>query len=81
MNTAANLLVILAFLSAFYTLLGLLCAVAEKLRGLLARRWHRRALGGYLGGHQGRSKAVADPRRRRVPGRLHGLETLSRPAP
>ncbi len=77
MNTAANLLVILAFLSAFYTLLGLLCAVAEKLQGLLARRWHRRA----LGGHRGRSKAVADPRRRAVPGRLYGLETLSRPNP
>jgi len=77
MNTAANLIVVLAFLSACYTLLGLLCAVAEKLRGLLESRWHRRA----LGGHPGRSEAVADARRRNVPGRPCRLETLSRPAP
>jgi hypothetical protein len=50
MNTASNLLVILIFLSACYTLLGLLCGIAERLQEMLAmphqrrrvRRWTRR---------------------------------------
>ena len=42
MGTAANLLVILIFLAAFYTFLGLLCAVAEKARELVARPHQRR---------------------------------------
>jgi len=43
MTTAANLLVILAFLSALYTLLGLLCMVVERAQALLARPYRRRA--------------------------------------
>jgi hypothetical protein len=42
MTTAANLLVILAFLSALYTLLGLLCMVVERAQALLARPYRRR---------------------------------------
>ena len=42
MTTAANLLVILAFLSALYTLLGLLCVVVELAQDLLARPYRRR---------------------------------------
>jgi hypothetical protein len=41
MNTAANLLVILTFLAAFYTFLGLLCGIAEW-AGALAARPHQR---------------------------------------
>jgi hypothetical protein len=42
MNTAANLLVILIFLAAFYTVLGLLCGIVEKVRELTARPYQRR---------------------------------------
>ena len=42
MNTAANLLVILIFLAAFYAFLGLLCGIAEKVRELGARTHQRR---------------------------------------
>lgn len=44
MNTAADLLVILVFLAAFYTVLGLLCGIFEKARGLLARPLQRRPI-------------------------------------
>lgn len=44
MNTAANLLVILLFLAAFYSLLGLLCGIVEKARELTARPQQRRPL-------------------------------------
>jgi hypothetical protein len=42
MNTAANLLVILIFLSGLYTLLGLLCVFVERAQDLLARPYRRR---------------------------------------
>jgi hypothetical protein len=42
MTTIANLLVILIFLSGLYTLLGLICAVAEKVEATLAARRHQR---------------------------------------
>jgi hypothetical protein len=42
MTTATNLLVILTFLSALYTLLGLLCVVVEGAQALLARPHRRR---------------------------------------
>jgi len=42
MNTAANLLVILVFLAAFYTALGLLCGIVEKVRELTAKPYQRR---------------------------------------
>jgi hypothetical protein len=42
MTTAANLLVILAFLSALYTLMGLLCVAVEAVHALLARPYRRR---------------------------------------
>jgi hypothetical protein len=42
MTTAVNLLAILAFLSALYTLLGLLCAIAEHVQTQLYRRTTRR---------------------------------------
>ena len=42
MTTAANLLVILGFLSALYALLGVLCAIAEYARTMLSRRPVRR---------------------------------------
>lgn len=45
MTTAANLFVILTFLSALYTLLGVLCAVAERFLGLLQRAHRRRSQG------------------------------------
>jgi hypothetical protein len=41
-TTATNLLVILGFLSALYTLLGVLCAAAEQASSLWARRPVRR---------------------------------------
>jgi hypothetical protein len=41
MNTAANLLSILVFLAALYTILGLLCGIAEKLRELTDRPYQR----------------------------------------
>lgn len=44
MNTAANLLSILIFLAALYTVLGLLCGIAEKLRELTARPYQRRRM-------------------------------------
>lgn len=44
MNTAANLLVILVFLAGFYTVLGLLCGIAEKARELTARPYQRRRM-------------------------------------
>jgi len=44
MNTAADLLVILVFLAAFYTVLGLLCGIFEKARELLARPHQRRRM-------------------------------------
>jgi len=44
MNTAANLLVILIFLAAFYTFLGLLCGIAEKASGLVIRPRPRRRM-------------------------------------
>jgi hypothetical protein len=44
MNTAADLLLILVFLAAFYTVLGLLCGIAEKARELLARPHQRRRM-------------------------------------
>jgi hypothetical protein len=43
MTTLANLLVILLFLSALYTVLGLLCGVLEIVQGTLAKP-HRRRL-------------------------------------
>jgi hypothetical protein len=43
MSTAANLLVILTFLSALYMLLGLIAALAEKALVLLERPRQRRA--------------------------------------
>jgi hypothetical protein len=42
MNTAANLLVILLFLSALYTFLGLVCGLVEKLQEVMARPYQRR---------------------------------------
>lgn len=42
MNTTANLLVILIFLSGLYTFLGLICGVVEKVQELLARPHQRR---------------------------------------
>jgi hypothetical protein len=42
MNTTADLLLLLIFLSALYTALGLLCGVAEKARELSARHHQRR---------------------------------------
>jgi len=62
MNTTANLLVILLFLSAFYTSLGLICGIVEKARGLVARP------------HQRRRARRTPPRR--IPKR--GLATLSK---
>lgn len=44
MNTAADLLVILVFLAAFYTVLGLLCGIFEKARDLLSRTHQRRRM-------------------------------------
>jgi hypothetical protein len=44
MNTTADLLVILVFLAGFYTILGLLCGVAEKARELTARPYQRRRM-------------------------------------
>ena len=38
MSTMANLLVILIFLSGLYTVLGLICAVAEKVQAMLSAR-------------------------------------------
>ena len=38
MNTAANLLVILLFLSALYTFLGLVCGLVEKLQEVMANK-------------------------------------------
>ena len=42
MGTAANLLVILIFLAAFYTFLGVLCGITEKVQQLAARPNQRR---------------------------------------
>lgn len=42
MDTTANLLTILVFLAAFYTVLGLLCGIIEKARELFARPYQRR---------------------------------------
>ena len=44
MNTAADLLVILTFLSGLYTVLGMLCGIAEKARELTARPYQRRRM-------------------------------------
>jgi hypothetical protein len=44
MNTAANLLVILLFLSALYTFLGLVCGLVEKLQKVMARPYQRRRI-------------------------------------
>jgi hypothetical protein len=42
MNTAANLLIVLLFLSALYTFLGLVCGLVEKLQKVMARPHQRR---------------------------------------
>ena len=42
MGTVANLIAILFFLAAFYTFLGLLCGITEKLQALVARPNQRR---------------------------------------
>ena len=42
MNTVANLLVILLFLSALYTFLGLVCGLVEKVQEVMARPYQRR---------------------------------------
>jgi hypothetical protein len=44
MNTTANLLVILIFLAAFYTFLGLISGIAEGARELVVRPQRRRLL-------------------------------------
>jgi hypothetical protein len=64
MTTAANLLVILLFLSALYTLLGLLCGAVEKIQALST--------------HARRSREAPKRTPRRTPRRKsatrHGLE-------
>jgi hypothetical protein len=47
MNTAANLLVILLFLSALYTFLGLVCGLVEKVQEVMARPRQRRRVRKY----------------------------------
>lgn len=42
MDTTTDLLVLLIFLSGLYTLLGLLCGIAEKVQEILARPHQRR---------------------------------------
>jgi hypothetical protein len=42
MDTLANMLVILLFLSALFTVLGLLCGVMEAAQDALARPYRRR---------------------------------------
>jgi len=42
MSTAANLLLILLFLASVYTLLGLLCAIAENAQQLAVKPYQRR---------------------------------------
>jgi hypothetical protein len=44
MDTTADLLLLLIFLSALYTFLGLLCGIAEKVQQVLARPHQRRRL-------------------------------------
>ena len=44
MDTTANMLTILVFLAAFYTVLGLLCGIFENARELLARPHQRRRM-------------------------------------
>ena len=67
MSTAANLLVILIFLSGLYTLLGLLCAVAEKVEAILAARPAKR-------------RRLSREPHRRTPRRLPGRQVRTRTA-
>ncbi len=59
METMANLLVILVFFSALYTLLGALCAIAEQAEKLFSRPQVRRR--------------IRHSKRRRTPRRVVGV--------
>jgi hypothetical protein len=73
MDTTVNLLLILIFLSAVYTLLGLICGVADRVRGLITNS-RRSLLGGAprpVGvsskGFRDAAKPLCAPPHRRIP--------------
>lgn len=70
MNTTANLLLILVFLSGLFTCLGLLCGFAEKVQEMLARPHQRRRV------RKGTGRRT--PRRRLAS--VVGGKRMSRPA-
>jgi hypothetical protein len=73
MNTTADLLLLLISLSALYTVLGLLCGVAEKARELSARHYQRRRMRrGTPRRTPRRSAKILTPAARKTPVR-HGV--------
>jgi hypothetical protein len=80
MTTATDLLVILSFLSALYTLLGLLCAAAETLQPVWSRRPSRRRAQPATRGNDRRGSRRSRPRRRSRAASLRGLPYPGPPA-
>ena len=80
MTTATDLLVILSFLSALYTLLGLLCAAAEALQPIWSRRPSRRRAQPATSGTDRRGSRRSRPRRRSRGASVQGLPYPGPPA-